>query len=166
MSSLKFEEQQRFRQTWVYIIYSLLVALLGLFLYADFEQIVFDRPFGDKPASNSVLLFVTLFLLALLVLAYQTKLETMITDDGVSFRWKPYQKTYRKYGWGEIEKVQIVNYGFVGYGWRLTPYGTIYNVAGDTGLQLHLKSGKKVVLGTQKPNELSRFLRQINHEAQ
>ncbi|HWJ25485.1 MAG TPA: hypothetical protein VNS32_03025, partial [Flavisolibacter sp.] len=162
MSSLKFEEQQQFRQRWVYMVYVLLFALLVLFIYADIEQIIFGRLFGDKPASNFVLILLTLFILSLLVLLYYIKLETLISDEGVCFRWRPFQKTYRKFDWGEIGKAEIINYGFVGYGWRLTPYGTIYNVAGDTGLQLHLKSGKKVVLGTQKANELADFLRQIN----
>jgi hypothetical protein len=96
MSSLKFEEEQQFRQRWVYFVYVLLFALLGLFIYADIEQIIFGKPFGDKPASNFVLLLVTLFILTLLVLLYQTKLETLITDEGVCFRWRPFQKAYRK----------------------------------------------------------------------
>jgi hypothetical protein len=33
-SSLKFEEEQQFRQRWVYFVYVLLFALLGLFIYA------------------------------------------------------------------------------------------------------------------------------------
>lgn len=162
MSSIRFEEQQQFRQRWTYIIYILLFALLGLFVYADIQQIIFGRPFGDKPASNAALLVITLFILVLLVLLYQAKLETLVTDDGVYFKWKPFQKTYRKFAWSEIVKAEIIRFGFIGYGWRLTSYGTIYNVAGDKGLQLHLKSGKKVVLGTQKANELAEFLCQIN----
>ena len=162
MSSLKFEEKQQFRQRWVYIVYILLFALLALFISAAIEQIVFSRPFGDKPGSNFILLLVTLFILTLLFLLYQTSLETQVTDAGVGFRWKPFQKTYRKFAWSEMDKVEIISYGFVGYGWRMTPYGTIYNVAGDKGLRIHLKSGRKIVLGTQKPNELAGFLRRIN----
>jgi hypothetical protein len=67
-----------------------------------------------------------------------------------------------KVWWSEINKVEIISYGFVGYGWRLTQYGTIYNIGGNMGLRLHLKSGKKVVLGTQKTKELANFLGQIN----
>src|SRR5689334_12269043 len=138
MSSPKFEEQQSFRQRWVYLVFGLLSAVLGLLIYADFQQIVLARPFGDKPASNFVLLLVTFVLSILLVLLYQTKLEVQITAECVSFRWKPFQKTYRTIAWNEINKAEIISYGFVGYGWRLTSYGTIYNAAGDTGLRLHL----------------------------
>jgi len=144
------------------MIYVLFFALLGLFIYADIEQIIFGRPFGDKPASNFMLILVTLLIITLIVLLSHTNLETRITDEGVYFRWRPFQKTFRKFTWSEIDKIEIISYGFVGYGWRLTQSGTVYNVAGDTGLRLHLKSGKKVVLGTQKPSELADFLRQIN----
>jgi hypothetical protein len=162
MNSLIFVEEQQFRQRWMYFIYVLLFALLGLFIYAGITQIIFGSPFGDKPAPNFVLLLVTLFIFTLLVLLYQAKLQTLITNEGVCFRWRPFQKAYRKFAWSEINKVEIIRYGFVGYGWRLTQYGTVYNVGGDMGLQLHLKSGKKVVLGTQKTKELADFLGQIN----
>ncbi|HZF64918.1 MAG TPA: DUF6141 family protein [Chitinophagaceae bacterium] len=162
MSSLIFVEEQQFRQRWMYFIYVLLFALLGLFIYAGIIQIIFGSPFGDKPAPNFVLLLVTLFIFTLLVLLYQTKLQTRITNEGVSFRWRPFQKTYRKFRWSEINKVEIISYGFVGYGWRLTQYGTIYNIGGDMGHRLHLISGEKVVLGTQKTKELADFLGQIN----
>jgi hypothetical protein len=82
----------------MYFIYVLLFALLGLFIYAGITQIIFGSPFGDKPAPNFVLLLVTLFIFTLLVLLYQTKLQTRITNEGVSFRWRPFQKTYRKFG--------------------------------------------------------------------
>src|SRR5688572_22755561 len=97
MNSLKFEEQQQFRQGSMYFIYVLLFLVFGLFIYADIEQIIFRRQFGDKPASNFVLLLVTFFILTMLVLLYQTKLETLITDESVGFRWKPFQMTYRKF---------------------------------------------------------------------
>jgi hypothetical protein len=160
MRTYKFEEQQQFRQKWTYLIYMLLFSLLALFIYAGIEQIVFGRPFGAKPAPNAVLLLFTLFILSLLVLFYITKLETVITNEGVLFRWAPLQKSYNKFSWNEIERAEIISYGFVGYGLQLSSYGMIYNVSGDRGLRLHLKSGRKVVLGTQKPDELEDFLRQ------
>jgi len=162
MEDRKFEEQQQFRQWWVYLIYVLLFSLFGLFIYADIEQIIFGRPFGDKPASNFVLLFVTFILIMIPLILYKVKLETRITKEAVFFRWKPFHSNFRKIDWSNVDRAEIINYGFVGYGWRLTPYGSIFNVAGNKGLQLILKSGKKIVLGTQKPKELTEFLKQIN----
>ena len=37
----------------------------------------------------------------------------------------------------------------------------VYNVKGTKGLALLLKNGKKIVLGTQRPEELEHILRRI-----
>lgn len=65
--------------------------------------------------------------------------------------------------WAEIENAEVVNYGFVGgWGVRLgTRYGTVYNVKGNKGLAVQLKSGKKYLIGTQKPEELMTFLEHL-----
>jgi predicted membrane protein len=162
MNSLKFEEKQQFRQKAMYLVYFILLALLALFIYADVQQLILHIPFGAKPASDLFLVFITVFLLAFLLLFYKIKLETIITGESVFFRWKPFKKAYTQISWSEIEKAEITNYGSVGYGFRLTPQGTVHNVAGDKGLRLVLKSGKKLILGTQKPNELAEYLQQIH----
>jgi len=39
-----------------------------------------------------------------------------------------------------------------------TKYGTVYNTQGSEGLLLKFKDGKSVVIGTQRLDELKRFL--------
>jgi len=163
MADVKFNEEQQFRQGWMYIVYLILIAILALLFYADVRQIIFARPFGDKPASNVALLLVTFFILLMLVFFYLLKLETLITDEAVFFRWRPFQVKYKSFPWSQIEKAEIVNYGFVGYGWRWTSFGIVNNVSGQTGLRVQLKSGKKIVFGTQKPGELGECLRQMGY---
>jgi hypothetical protein len=133
-----------------------------LFVYADIQQIFLGKPFGDKPAPNFILIIVTLFILTMLLLFYFTKLETRINDDGIFYKWTPFNRKYKKIAWGDISKIELIKYGFVGYGWRLTQYGTVFNVNGNMGLQLILKTGRKIVLGTQKAEELSNTLRLLN----
>jgi hypothetical protein len=162
MSDVKFEESQQFRQKGLYVAYFILLALLALTTYAVVQQMILHKPFGDKPAPTGVWIILKMFLLAFLLLFYKLKLQTKVTNEGVFFRWRPFRKSYREFSWSDIEKAEIINYGSVGYGIRLTPYGTIHNVAGDKGLLLVLKSRKKFILGTQKPEELAEFLRQIN----
>tara|TARA_R110000868_G_scaffold356319_1_gene617853 strand:+ start:624 stop:761 length:138 start_codon:yes stop_codon:yes gene_type:complete len=38
-------------------------------------------------------------------------------------------------------------------------HGMVYNVKGNKGLALHFTNGKKVVLGTQKPEELEKIIK-------
>ena len=142
----------------MYFIFILLVCIMGLFLYADIQQIVFGKPFGDKPAPNLVLIVFTLFISSIIFLLFRAKLETRINKEGVFFKWVPFQTGYTMYKWSNIDKAEIISYSFVGYGFRLTPYGTVHTVGGNKGLQLILKSGRKVVIGTQKSGEIKAIL--------
>lgn len=161
-TDIKFEENQSFRGKGAYVVYFILLALLALFIYADIQQIILQKPFGSQPAPNLVLVFITFFILALLVLFYVARLHTIITEEGVQFRWVPFQRASSHYKWENIIKVEMIKYGFVGYGLRLTSFGTVHNIAGNKGLQLTLKSGGRIVLGTQKPEELEAFLHQTD----
>ena len=145
----------------MYVIYILLIAVIGMFIYAIIQQIFLGRPFGDKPAPDAVLVIATVLMLALLISLYRSKLETKITNEGVSFKWIPFKNSYSLYKWEDIEKAEIIKYGFVGYGLRLSRYGIIYNIGGNRGLRLVLKSGRKFVLGTQQPEEMERYLKSI-----
>lgn len=49
-----FEEEQRFRQPWIWAILLLsLVVPLIVFGYAFIQQLILNEPFGDKPASDT-----------------------------------------------------------------------------------------------------------------
>jgi len=39
--------------------------------------------------------------------------------------------------------------------------GVAYNISGNMGLQLELKNGKKILLGTRKPTELEDVLKKV-----
>ena len=39
--------------------------------------------------------------------------------------------------------------------------GVAYNVSGNKGLQIVLKSCKKILIGTQKPEEIEKFANQL-----
>ena len=38
-----------------------------------------------------------------------------------------------------------------------------YTISGDKGLQIELKDGKKILLGTQNPEEVEKIVSQITH---
>jgi uncharacterized integral membrane protein len=161
MTTKQFCETQQFRQSWTYFLYLLLFILLALFIYADIQQIIFKEPFGSKPASNFILILITIFLSAMILLFYFSKLQTIITEEYISYRWSPFQIKFKQINWSEILKAEIINYGFIGFGLRISSYVTVLNVAGNKGLQLTFHSGKKLVIGTQKENELAVFLKGI-----
>ena len=165
MTKQAFTESQKFKGALMYFVFVLLGGVLALFFYADVQQLIFSKPFGDKPASNAALIIVTLFLAFLLFALIATTLETRVTNEGVSFRWKPFQRKAKLFCWNDITKAEIIYYGFVGYGLRITSHGLVYTAGGNTGLRLVLKSGRKIIIGTQKPEELEEFLGELKVES-
>ena len=49
----------------------------------------------------------------------------------------------------------VKNRWWYGYGIHFTPYGTLYNVSGPDAVQIEMKSGKKLRLGTDEPEKLA-----------
>jgi len=57
---------------------------------------------------------------------------------------------------GEIEKAEPVRNRWI-YGWgiHMTPNGWLYNVSGMEAVEITLKSGKRLRVGTDRPKELA-----------
>ncbi|HLP95158.1 MAG TPA: hypothetical protein VK168_14040 [Saprospiraceae bacterium] len=153
-----FTESQRFAQSWLWIILigTLFIPVLGLY-----QQMVVGVPFGNNPMSNAGLAAMLLFEFVLLYLFWSIRLNTEIDQQELRFAFRPFIR--RSILWSDVKTAQVVNYGFVG-GWGVRysgSYGKIYNVNGKYGLALELKSGEKICIGTQKPEELKEALRKI-----
>ena len=52
-----------------------------------------------------------------------------------------------------------MDYG--GWGIKYGLKGLAYNISGNFGIQLELKSGSKILIGTQKPDEVKKLLDEI-----
>jgi len=160
MKSILFREEQQFSQAWIWV---LLIGVLGLLLWGIFQQEVMDKPFGDNPAPTFVLVLLTAIPLGLLWFFAQLKLTTTITSESIELHFKPLTK--RVIPIAEIRKGYIRKYRpiseFGGWGLRYGSKGMAYNVAGDIGLQLELKNGKHILIGTQKENELEKVIKKL-----
>lgn len=153
---LIFQEKQKFRQWWLWCI---LIGITLIPIFGAYKQLMLDEPFGDNPMLNFMLTNSLFFIFALPVLFWLLELRTQIDGKGVHIQYFPFFK--RSYAWSEIKAAKQINYGFVG-GWGIrmgTKYGTVYNVRGNKGLFITLKSGKKFVVGTQRPKEMAEMLR-------
>ena len=154
-----FTEKQRFNQWWLWLIViaTCIVPIVGIY-----KQIINDVPFGNNPMSNNTLIMSAAISSSIIVLFLLIRLETNITKESIAFRFFPFVK--RNYSFNEIETYKVIDYGFVGgWGIRYTiKYGTVYNTKGTKGLFIKLKDGKTMVVGTQKPEELQRIIKQLN----
>ena len=155
---IKFREEQKFTQWWLWLI---LVGIGILPIFGIYKQIIIGEKFGDKPMSDFGLILFSLFIFALIAMFWFMRLKTEIDQKGIRIKFFPFTK--KQVSWKEIRNTEIVNYGFVG-GWGIrlgTKYGTVYNIKGKIGLAIELNNGKKFLIGTQKETELNRMINEI-----
>lgn len=156
-----FAERQAFRQVWIWILLipGFLLTLFGLF----------HPELSGKPAAEDTLPVLSRILLALVPLAvaafmYVLRLETEIRPDGIRVRFFPFHTSFRHYPWEDISQYGIRTYRplseYGGWGLRTGFFGrgTAYNVSGNKGLQLEMTNGKKLLIGTAKPEEMAAAL--------
>jgi hypothetical protein len=63
-------------------------------------------------------------------------------------------------GWAVVQ-----NPWWYGWGIRLTPNGWLYNVAGQNAVEITMKSGRRLRIGTDEPEQLSTALQRAVAEA-
>lgn len=162
---VEFYEVQRFRQWWVMAV---LIAANGIFIYGGVQQLIFSKPFGNNPMNNTLLVFTAILFLALTVAILSSRLHTFINSEGIYVKFFPFQIRYKLYGWDVVQSAYIKKYNpmlkYGGWGIRFRVAGfrmkseVVYKTAGNAGLQLILKNGKKVLIGTHRPNAISETL--------
>ncbi len=148
-----FEETQKFTQTWIWIV------LIGTLTYLMY---LWNKS-GD---TNTSLVYTSVILLTLgiIYLFWISRLDTFIDSNEIKIRFVPL--VIKDIYWEDVDVANVIDYGFVG-GWGIrlgTRYGTVYNIKGSKGLQLVLKSGKRLVVGTQREEELKRVVDHIKKE--
>lgn len=159
-----YEENQRFKQWWLWL---LLLVMHGLFLSGVYQQIIRKIPFGDKPMSNTGLILTECLLLLVTLVILNIKLDTQIKNDGIYFRLFPFQFSFIYVSWELLDKCYVRKYSpikeFGGWGLRYSfgGNGKAYNISGNQGLQLELTNKKKILIGTQNPEEITAVLVKI-----
>lgn len=151
-----FEENQRF-PLWVLLLVCvvfLIPVVAFVFPLEAFNLFDFKNPS----------LFASLFGLVLILAIMSMRLRTRIDTEGISVKFSPFIN--RQIHWSDVESVELLKYPFyVGKGFRLSyKYGRVYNTAGNKGLFLRLKNGEKMLIGTQKAEELQTLLQTLHQK--
>ncbi|THD30965.1 DUF6141 family protein [uncultured Flavobacterium sp.] len=163
-NEILFTERQRFRQWWLWFI---LLGINGLFLFGVIKQVVGGEPYGDKPMSNTGLIITMALTVFLTFLFVSFRLETIIRKDGIYVRFFPFHLKFRHYAWETLTKcyvrqyAPIAEYGGWGLRYGFMGKGKALNVSGNKGLQLEFTDNKKLLIGTNKPNELTEILKKL-----
>ena len=146
-------------------IWALLIGLNGLFAWGVIQQLILGQPWGSQPAPDILLVFFGLIPLFFLVGLITMNMKTNISKNEIEVDYFPFLK--KKINWSEVKSAQVRKYSplreYGGWGIRfgLGGRGTAYNVRGKYGLQLLFKDGKKLLIGTQSPDQLQLALKQV-----
>jgi hypothetical protein len=153
---LFYEEKQFLRSNsmiW-FAIAGLLVTFLALVLNFSAND--------DDWTGILILSIVILSIVPLLLLA---SIHLRIEKEGIYIRYFPFHFKPLFFNWSEIDYFELRKYNplneYGGWGIKGTKKNRAYNVSGDMGLQLTLKSGRKILVGTVNPQKLEVALLEI-----
>jgi len=151
-----FREEQRFGW-WLY-------ALLAAMMAVAWSMLLGQRPGVANPGAgpHGQILIASIaagLVLPVLLVVGVLRMTTVVTPTEVHV-WFGFLPTYRRaLPFGSIARAEIVQYRPIrdhgGWGIRSTRDGErVFNARGDRGVRLHLLDGSKVLIGSQRPEEL------------
>ena len=159
---VEFHEEQQFRQPWLWILLLAMTAgVAALFVHGLYTQLVLGQPWGDSPMSDTGLVISAALTIGvsggIALLFLKLKLVTTVDADGVHVRFFPLTRKHIPFDNIVSSKARtyrpIREYG--GWGIRYSRKGHAYNVSGDRGVQLELREGRPLLIGSQKAEQLA-----------
>lgn len=144
--TIEFKESQNWRSKTVLV----LLLIPSVFIFYKY---------GIKNFQIVNLLTGAAILLLACLIILSARLNTCINENGLTYSFPPLIRNDRTIKWTEIEHIYLRNYDAIweygGYGWRWALFGKgkAYTINGVNGIQIDLKNGKKILIGTGLPDE-------------
>jgi len=161
-----FIEEQKFNQPLVIVGLSIVFIVVGISIFNDWENIS-QVSISEQMGALSGLIIILLVALLFVFL----KLKTRIDEKGIHYQFYPFHFSYKLISWEKISTCIIRNYNaiseFGGWGMKFSFFkkkGKSFTTKGNIGLQIELKSGKKLLIGTQKKEEMQRTIDTYSHK--
>jgi hypothetical protein len=164
-TELIYREEQRFG-SWLRWLIALLMALAVPFSIFSLTKI------PSEQGSSDILPILTLIIvgicvpIAVALLFWVLKLETEVRSDGLYIRFFPAHIHFKRFRVEDLSECYarkykpLLEYG--GWGIRCSlRKGKAYNVSGNKGVQLVFISGKQLLIGSQRAEELEEAIRSI-----
>jgi len=124
-------------------------------------QIGFGHAWGSPPLSNASLIGWTIFLWLIYFRLITIKLVTELYPSELRVSMRGLLRS-AKIRVDRIESVRVVTFDpkeWGGYGMRSTARGRAYIARGSRGVELTMKGGTIVLIGSQRAEELARAIR-------
>jgi len=158
-TEILFEEVQQFAKR---SVREFLKILTGIFFIVVIASLILHK---GEMTDFAWVLMVVLSISLLFNFILGSKLILQIRTDGIYVRFPPWQPFFSKYYWSDLSEVYVREYEamkeFFGWGLRMQPGRIGYIVAGNTGIEIILTNGKKILITTQQSDEINELLRQL-----
>ncbi len=161
-TELIYREEQRF-SLWLRCLIVLSMALAVPFSIFSLTKIPYEQ--GSPEILSIILLTIAgIFVpIAIAVLFLLLKLETKVRSDGLYIRYFPFHINFKRFTKDDLSEYYarkykpLLEYG--GWGIRCSlRKGKAYNVSGNKGVQLVFNSGKRLLIGSQRAEELEKAI--------
>ncbi len=171
MEKIFFSEEQRFTQWWVWaIMTAALLAMIVPIAISVQQEWIAGLSYSEQPESvtETVIAGLVSFfvMVGIFTLVFASRLKTKITSRGLFVAYPPIYRKWRQLAPEAIDHYELRKYKakreYGGYGVRRRRRsGQAYIVSGNIGLQLHLKNGKKLLIGTQKKQAVESAMKKM-----
>ena len=150
-----FRETQLGVKNWVLLVV-VLFAIIPASIFLLFQTM---EAFGS---TRIVLLSTFIFTILICSILLFIKLNITVTKDEIQYRLSTFHFSTQILSKNQIIEIENVVYNPIGewggWGIRMKGRDRAYNMYGNKGVQVTLKSGKIVLFGSQKPNELHKAI--------
>ena len=154
---MNYQEFQRFSSlVWVWFV---ILPIAGFIWYAAYQRLIAGQSVGTQPAPDLMLALLWLaFGIAMPLLFFFGCMHTEVRADGIHLQGFPLPFCARHIDYSEIETYEPRQYrplrDFSGWGVRFGRGGMAYTVSGSQGVQFVLKNGRRLLIGSQHPDQL------------
>lgn len=170
-----FYEEERFNQKWnLFLITPICVGFILFQLYSLYSQLVWKKPVGSEPLSDSWLIAMSFFVIPLMTflvwLFSVTKLIVKVDREKIFIRFYPLVK--REILINEIASFEIkefnpiIDFGGWGLRYSIRWKTTGYIMKGKVGVHIHLKNGKNLLISSERANELYQVIKEVVTKSQ
>jgi len=131
--------------------------MLGVLIW----QVILGHTWGKHPMSNGDVIGWTVFLWLIYLRLITVRLVTEVRQGVLSIRMRGLWRL-RRVPVDRIQSVETITHDIArdygGYGFRSIRGGKAYVASGSRGVRMTLDQGEKLVVGSQRPEELAAVL--------
>lgn len=162
-NELIYREEQRFG-LWLRWLIALLMALVVPLSIFCLTKMPSEQNQSYMPILTLIIAGICVPI-AVALLFFVLKLETEVRPDGLYIRFFPAHIHFKRFGAEDLSEYYARRYKplreYGGWGIRWGRKGKAYNVSGNKGVQLVFRNGKRLLIGSQRAEELEEAIRSI-----